>query len=332
MMTFIKAIIATMLFVCMAVAQVQVKVVPKPNPAVDPDIIIYNSYFDRENNTWGWIYDPSVTGTTPYRDLGQTFTAPYDFYLDKIYVALSPASEQPYLDACEKAPIHVDILEFNSNLSMEPPIDTLSSQAGHMPAVMTYGVSEFLEFDINNVLLKAGKLYGFLFKFDSLKTKRYLKLVKSEDGDFYTGGRLLYTEFNGTDGRQNITVYKWKHGGGNANRDLHFWLKKGMSSAVSSSMQQLPVTIMLLPNYPNPFNTSTRLDFSLDIDAHVLLEIYDLKGERIALVVNQMMPAGMHPLYWDGSHDDGTAAPSGIYYVCLRCKDRQIRQKITLVR
>lgn len=321
-----------LLYVSATPAQVQVTAVSKPSPVTDPDIIIYNSFFDRENNTWGWIYDPTVSGTAPYRDIGQTFTPSTAFFLDKIYIALSPASDQNYLDACENAPIHVDILQFNSIVEMEPPAATISSQSGNMPAVMVYGTTQFLEFDIQNVALQAGKIYAFLFKFDFMKANRYLKLVKSEDGDYYSGGKLLYTEFNGTDGRQNITIYKWKHAGGNPNRDLHFWLKKGMPSAVPETNDNLPVSFALQLVYPNPFNSTARLGFTIDALTHVKLEIINLRGMVVATLVDQSIPAGVHKLEWDGSLNNGTIAPSGIYYCRLKCRDRQVWQKLTLLR
>jgi hypothetical protein len=313
-------------------AQVNVTVVPAPSPASDANIIIHNDYFDRENNTSGWIYDPTSTLDPKFRDIGQTFKYASAFYLDKIFVEISPGIDQARLDACEKAPFHVAVYQFNSIVEMEPPVDTLTSQSGHLPATMVAGTSKFLQFDIVNIPLQANKIYGFLLKFDSLKTKRYLELVKSEDADYYTGGKMLYTEFNGTDGRKNITIYKWKHAGGNVNRDLHFWIKKGLPSGITDDPTDQPAAFNLEPGYPNPFNAATQISFNLAESEVVHLKIYDLRGRMVKTLIDQPLEAGFHRVTWDGSDEQNRMAPSGVYWVKLQSDNILTMEKLTLVR
>jgi len=312
-------------------AQVNVAVVPAPNPASDANIIVYNDYFDRENNKSGWIYDPTSTYDPKYRDLGQTFKYASTFYLDKVIVEISPGADQAHLDACEKAPIHLDIYQFNSIVEMEPPVDTLTSQSGHLPATLVEGTSKFLQFDLVNIQLQANKIYGFLLKFDSLKTKRYLELVKSEDADYYTGGKMLYTEFNGTDGRKNITIYKWKHAGGNNNRDLHFWIRKGLPSAVKEHTSETPDAFCLQPNYPNPFNESTQISFNLPRSGVVHLDIYDLRGRLVKILINHLVEAGSHRVTWDGTDGQNSPVTSGVYIVRLQNEGSIQIEKVTLM-
>ena len=314
-------------------AQLTVTPVPAPDPASSPDIVTYNQYFDRPNNKSGWIYDTGSTLNPPYRDLGQTFTTAAPFYLDKIVVAISPYSDQAHLDACAGAPFHIDILRFDSINEMETPAATLSSQGGHLPAVLTMGTSEFLSFDIENIPLDAGKIYGFLLKFDSLKAGRYLELVKSEDADYYTGGKLLYTEFNGGDGRTNITVYKWKHAGGNVNRDLHFWIIKGSASGVTSEQaKSYPVSPLLLQSYPNPFNGAIQIRLTTEKPGMVTLHVFDRLGRERARLYEGFLAAGVQLFNWNGDASDGLPAPSGIYYIKSTSGGALEVQKITLLR
>ncbi len=316
----------------MTSAQVVVRQVAEPNPATDTDIVIYNSFFDRPNNKSGWIYDPSSSVSGPYRDLGQTFKPAQSFSLDKIVIAISPYTTQENLNACNRAPVHVDIYRFPSINEMEAPVDTLSSQAGHLPDNMILNVTQFLEFDLQQIVpLSPGFWYGFLLKFDSLKVQRMLEIVKSEDGDYYPNGKMLYTEFNGSDGRTNITVYKWKHAGGNANRDLHFWLKKSSASAVQV-LAASPAEYALLPNYPNPFNASTAIGYRLARPAYVNLAVYDLQGDEVRVLKHEMMQAGAHSLIWDGCNQAGAALPSGVYFVRMQCDAFSALRKVTVLR
>ncbi len=64
----------------------------------------------------------------------------------------------------------------------------------------------------------------------------------------------------------------------------------------------------LMQNYPNPFNPETTIQFSLKKTEHVLLNVFNIIGEKVATVVNASYPAGMHNVKFDGS-----SLPSGIY-------------------
>ena len=66
-------------------------------------------------------------------------------------------------------------------------------------------------------------------------------------------------------------------------------------------------------NYPNPFNPTTRLTFSIARAGSVVLEIYNLLGERVETLLDQRLPAGPHSATWE-PHD----LPPGIYFYRLQ--------------
>jgi len=69
--------------------------------------------------------------------------------------------------------------------------------------------------------------------------------------------------------------------------------------------------------YPNPFSSETRVSFSLDAEAKVLIEIYNRLGERIHTCMNEKKSAGDWQVAWD-SRSAGAMLASGVYYVrCL---------------
>jgi hypothetical protein len=72
-------------------------------------------------------------------------------------------------------------------------------------------------------------------------------------------------------------------------------------------------TLRLLANHPNPFNPATRLAFETPRAGHVRLEIVDVRGRRLRLLLDGELPAGRHALDWDGRDDAGRALPSGLY-------------------
>jgi hypothetical protein len=79
----------------------------------------------------------------------------------------------------------------------------------------------------------------------------------------------------------------------------------------------LPTGVVLGQNFPNPFNPSTTIVFSLDRPGPVDLSVYDLGGRRIATLQSGPLAVGMHRLVWNGRSDAGAAAPSGIYRYVL---------------
>ena len=73
------------------------------------------------------------------------------------------------------------------------------------------------------------------------------------------------------------------------------------------------------PNYPNPFNPRTSFSFSLDRTEQVTLAVYDVRGNRVATVVESVLPAGRYDqqFSWDGMDDRGVPANSGTYFYRL---------------
>ena len=66
-------------------------------------------------------------------------------------------------------------------------------------------------------------------------------------------------------------------------------------------------------NYPNPFNQSTQIPFTLEKAGHIRLSVYDVLGKQQALLLDQFMPVGMHTVAWNGRGPAGNPLPSGSY-------------------
>jgi len=79
-----------------------------------------------------------------------------------------------------------------------------------------------------------------------------------------------------------------------------------------------PRSFTLLRNYPNPFNASTQIVFTLQARAQVELEIYDLRGQRIRNLIAGQLSSGEHTVKWDGNGGTDGIAPTGVYLALLR--------------
>ncbi|HTY37251.1 MAG TPA: right-handed parallel beta-helix repeat-containing protein [Bacteroidota bacterium] len=91
-------------------------------------------------------------------------------------------------------------------------------------------------------------------------------------------------------------------------------LEPGGSKSSSSAM---PMGFAIEPNYPNPFNPSTEIHYSLADAGNVSLVIYDILGREIATLANGSQPAGRYTVTWN-SQSSGIPVSSGMYFARLR--------------
>ncbi len=87
---------------------------------------------------------------------------------------------------------------------------------------------------------------------------------------------------------------------------------------------ELPDNPFLLSNYPNPFNASTTISFSLPVTGDVRLEIYDIAGRLVKTLADGEMNSGEHIIAWDGTDKAGDSVASGIYFYSL-ASDNKIK-------
>ncbi len=94
----------------------------------------------------------------------------------------------------------------------------------------------------------------------------------------------------------------------------------------------LPAAAAIHPPYPNPFTATTTLRYETPTSGRVTIHIYNLLGQRIAILTDAEQPAGVHAVRWDGRTDGGSPAASGIYLIELRAGDASVRRPLVLVR
>lgn len=103
----------------------------------------------------------------------------------------------------------------------------------------------------------------------------------------------------------------------------------GSSEASEASK---PATYALLQNYPNPFNPETVIEYHLPEVAEVRLAIYNILGQKVAMLVNELQEAGVYRVRWDGKNGSGVRVPSGVYVYAIRAGSFSQRKKMVLMR
>jgi hypothetical protein len=124
-------------------------------------------------------------------------------------------------------------------------------------------------------------------------------LIPSEDGEY----------------RWSVTAVDEE--GAETNCDMSFSLILQMRSGLRSG-PAVPKSFGLGQNRPNPFNHRTVIGYEVPKRGRVMLEVWDLRGRRIAMLFDRVQEPGVFEAVWDGTDDSGRPAGSGIYVCRMR--------------
>jgi len=90
---------------------------------------------------------------------------------------------------------------------------------------------------------------------------------------------------------------------------------------------QIPQEYVLSQNYPNPFNPSTMIKYGLPEQSNVKIEIFNILGQSIGVLVNQDKSSGYYETTWNAEN-----LPSGIYLICIKAIGLSYKKNFTQVR
>ncbi|MBT3316964.1 T9SS type A sorting domain-containing protein [bacterium] len=105
-----------------------------------------------------------------------------------------------------------------------------------------------------------------------------------------------------------------------------------IDDGASAVGEELPMTVMLNGNYPNPFNPSTEISFALPAQSRASLQIYDTAGRLVRTLISGELDAGTHFVTWNGKTDNGNITASGVYFYRLDTERKSITRKMLLLK
>lgn len=156
------------------------------------------------------------------------------------------------------------------------------------------------------------------------------KLWLVDGGSEQVDATLRIFEYNGSDSLKQVSsVNYWWEGwpldliytgekvivAGWQSSDL-FILSTGVVSGIDdgSGKNLTPDEYVLEQNYPNPFNPETTITYKLPKSENVKIEVFNLLGQKVTVLVNKKQEAGSHKIIWNGLTSSGKKAASGIYF------------------
>lgn len=101
---------------------------------------------------------------------------------------------------------------------------------------------------------------------------------------------------------------------------------------VSAVSEEFPGTQLMICAHPNPFKTGTMINLSQKEQAPMILDIYNLKGQKVYSLHKGNLPEGNHRFTWQGRDQVGNVLSSGIYFLRAKSMNNMQIIKITLIK
>ena len=101
----------------------------------------------------------------------------------------------------------------------------------------------------------------------------------------------------------------------------------GVTFAEDEKIYEVPTELWLSQNFPNPFNPSTKIKYSVPQSSDVVIKVFDILGNEIEILVNEEKPAGTYEIVWNAAN-----LPSGIYFYQLKAGEYTAVKKMILLK
>jgi len=96
--------------------------------------------------------------------------------------------------------------------------------------------------------------------------------------------------------------------------------------------QEVEKSMLKVTNHPNPFNPGTNISYTLQNAEHMKVSIYNVQGQLIRTLVDEIQPAGSYTVRWDGLKENGEKAVSGMYMYRIEAGKQTLTQKMILMK
>jgi hypothetical protein len=103
-------------------------------------------------------------------------------------------------------------------------------------------------------------------------------------------------------------------------------------SAVKDRSRRVPTDFTMSQNYPNPFNPQTRIDYQLPQTANVNISIYNISGQLVTTLVNEVKSPGNYSVKWNAKDRNGLQISSGIYLARMVSNNFSASSKLILLK
>jgi tetratricopeptide (TPR) repeat protein len=308
---------------------------------------------DIEDNYWGDSFDPQ-TELYPYEmlsfepiwEIGTTIEELFDPIEELYHTAMHNMEIGNYLLSHDQFMIIAESADDESPYK-KPALEILITLAD----LINQPYSELQQYYQNEPSLhysiEIAKLADYLANYCSIKMGDYPAAIEwfekilddppTEADSIYAFIDLAYTyilmesskELKGYVGRYPQCKFDKFEDYIEAREALVSYLLDKDSSHTDSS----PAIVTTIENnYPNPFNPSTTIKYSLENDSTCKIEVFNIKGQKVYTLVNGVHAKGLHSVVWNGKDNQGRTVGSGVYFYKLTTPGKSMVKKMLLLK
>jgi YVTN family beta-propeller protein len=159
-------------------------------------------------------------------------------------------------------------------------------------------------------------------------------MLRSENEE--TGYERITTEAIASKASYGGAVYDFTDETARPNRTYFYKLEEITGDGTGQVFGPFEVTyravFSLEQNFPNPFNPSTRIRFTLPEDGYVSLVVYDVAGRVVRTLINERKQANHYDVEWDGRDGNGQLVASGVYFCKLQAGKHLATKKMLMMK
>ncbi len=147
-----------------------------------------------------------------------------------------------------------------------------------------------------------------------------------------TNGSGGFEKYNVQANARYLRIYGTKRGTQYGYSLFEIEVFNNTTSDVNDTENNLPFNFSLSNNYPNPFNPSTKIEYTLPKSSNVKIEIYNSLGQLVNVLENSFRTAGRYNLVWEGINSFGKEVSSGIYFYRMSAEGFTLVKKMVLMK
>ena len=123
--------------------------------------------------------------------------------------------------------------------------------------------------------------------------------------------------------------YSWQLYRGNAHRDGYFDVTL---ASLTPNENVIPTEYSVGNNYPNPFNPTTKFNYSLPEDVRVSITVYDIQGRAVKTLVDSEQSAGYKSIQWNATNNAGASVSAGFYFYRIQSSNYNQTKKMIFLK
>jgi len=155
-----------------------------------------------------------------------------------------------------------------------------------------------------------------------------------EKDGFALGDSLIFQVWDASDSKEYYTSCQYTNGDGTWGDGLYAQviLNTTFSTGINSFKVNCPDEFILKQNFPNPFNPQTVIEFSVPKTEHIVVEVFNVMGQKIRLLLDEKKNPGLYQLVWDGKDDNQAHVVAGTYLLRIKAADFTQTIKMSFVK